>query len=34
MDKRKIPLDKNTSNAKKKTLVITLEQKFDVNEQH
>jgi hypothetical protein len=32
MDKRKIPSDKNTMSAKKKRLVITLEQKFDVIE--
>jgi hypothetical protein len=32
MDKRKIPSDKNTKNAKKKRLVITLEQKFDLIE--
>jgi hypothetical protein len=33
MDERKIPSNKNTTHAKKK-LVITLEQKFDLIEQH
>jgi hypothetical protein len=30
MGKRIIPSDKNTISAKKKNLIITLEQKFDV----
>ncbi|KAM9033903.1 uncharacterized protein LOC105749892 [Sarcophilus harrisii] len=34
MDKRKITSDGNTANTKKKRLVITLEQKFDVIERH
>jgi hypothetical protein len=34
MDKRNIPSDKNTANAKKTRLVITSEQKFDVIERH
>jgi hypothetical protein len=34
MDKRKLPSDKNTMNPKKKRLIITLEQKFDVIERH
>jgi hypothetical protein len=34
MDKRTFPSDKNTTRVKKKRLVITLEQNFDVTERH
>jgi hypothetical protein len=34
MDKRKIPSDKDTTNAINTRLVITVEQKFDVTERH
>jgi hypothetical protein len=34
MDTRKIPSDKNTMSTKKKRIIITLQQKFDMIEQH